>query len=97
MPLAPDLLAILERFRPAAHGPAAGIRTWHILTRSADSVRAAELVRLGLLEHRRQARKGFPRLHRITDAGIAELPDEAAGNAPGIEQLLGHYSPPRGR
>lgn len=98
MPLTPDQIAVLERFRPRLRGPAAGIRLWVILTAGADQVRANELVALGLLDRRLQRRKGFPPLYRITDAGMAALPVEAPERPePSREVLMGHVSPPRGR
>lgn len=96
MPLTPDQIAVLEQFRPRSSGPAAGVRTWHILTHSADSACAEALTRLGLLERRSQRRKGFPPLHRITDAGMAALPVEAADRAPVPDTIFGSVSPPRG-
>lgn len=58
---------------------------------SVDASAAAEqLVGMKMLTRRRQARRTFPPLYEITDAGVAELPLEAPARQVDRQSLLGH-------
>lgn len=96
MALDPDELQVLETFRPQLRPDGSEMRLPHILVSSRDTVIAERLTAAGLLVRRRQARKGFPALYTITDAGVAQLPAEAPARKPQADLLAGHTSPPRG-
>lgn len=82
MDLSIDELSVLETFRPQLRHDGSEMRLPRIPIMAAERQIAEGLAKDGLLDRRRQSRKGFPSLFVITDAGAAALPAEAPPKPP---------------